>query len=210
MPDHPPPFATLAAGSGSEPADLLLALAGELELHDRARAVERLDDLGRTLFGVAAQDLEQQVTRLSAAITADAGFRAGGEAAEHLLLPRVLAGGRGHPVVLASAAAEIGRRAGMSTAVLSGPTGWYVGVWVQGDSTLALVRLSPGTEPSPPQVRAHCGHEVAYAVLDGLERRFAERADPRAERARDLRRALPLTRSVAEAVGRAELRARTW
>ncbi len=211
MPEHPPSFTTLAAGPSPAPGEILLAIATELEPCDPVLVDERLDELGRALFGSAQLELRDQVDRLGAVLESPAGLGARGDAVEHLLLPRVLADGCGHPLLLAAIAAEAGGRAGMCTAVLSSPTGWYAGVWVPGDSTIALLRLSPGLEPPPPLpgTRTHGGHEVAYAVLDGLERRLAARKDPRAEQARGLRRTLPPTRSLPEAVGRAELRART-
>ena len=61
-----PAFATLAR-RGEPPFDeLLLALASEFRWVDRPRALERLDELGRQLFGLAALDPERRAERLAA------------------------------------------------------------------------------------------------------------------------------------------------
>jgi hypothetical protein len=63
-----------------------------------------------------------------------------------------------------STASVVQRRVG----VFSSPSGWYVGC-ADGDH-LALIALGGATvDVTPPGVRRHCGHEVAFAVLCGLQ-----------------------------------------
>ena len=71
-----PAFATLAR-RGEPPFDeLLLALASEFRWVDRPRALERLDELGRQLFGLAALDPERRAERLAAVLGPESGFEA--------------------------------------------------------------------------------------------------------------------------------------
>ena len=84
------------------------------------------------------------------------------------LLDRVLARRQGHPALLAVVAHELARRAGLAVDVFSSPTGWYVGCDDCG--RFALLALGgAAVDITPPGVRRHCAHEVAFAVLSGLQ-----------------------------------------
>ena len=150
----------------------------------------QLDALARPLFSV-----EPTGTARAQALAGLVGrtLRPDGGAGATLWLDELLAAGRGHPVLVASAAAEVGRRAGWDVAVCSTPTAWHAGLL--DDDRLWLVDTTgtpPGT-PAPGVVRRHCAHEIAFVVLTGL----AERAtDPRErERAQELRERLALLES---------------
>ena len=84
------------------------------------------------------------------------------------LLDHVLARRHGHPALLAVVAHELARRAGLGVDVFSSPTGWYVGCDDRG--RFALLALGgAAVDITPPGVRRHCAHEVAFAVLSGLQ-----------------------------------------
>src|SRR5687768_10159074 len=74
-------------------------------------------------------------------------LRPDGGAGATLWLDELLAAGRGHPVLVASAAAEAGRRAGWEVAVCSTPTAWHAGLL--DDDRLWLVDTT-GTPPGTP------------------------------------------------------------
>ena len=65
------------------------------------------------------------------------GFRPEPKAVDGLWLDEVLNSRRGHPVLLAAMATELGRRSGWEVTVCSCPTGWYAGL--HEDSVLWLV-----------------------------------------------------------------------
>ena len=85
----------------------------------------------------------------------------------------------------------------MTVRVLSSPERWYAGV--EGEAEVVLIDPAPAsrTRPAASQpVRSYCGHELAYAVLGGLARRFdAHGAGVEAERARLLSEHLPVVRA---------------
>ena len=94
-----------------------------------------------------------------------------------LWLDEVLATRRGHAVMIAAVAAELGRRAGWEVSVCSTPTAWYAGLL--DDSVLWLIDPTGAADGVPTMVRRHCAHELAYVVLTGLAERFDEPARSR-------------------------------
>jgi Transglutaminase-like superfamily len=165
----PRSFAQLAAGPCPPFDDVLLALSMELGSVDCATARGELDEHARGLFGIERLSAAARVQRL-AAVLDEAEFRpVDGQGDPHaFLLEHVLACRRGHPALLAVVARELARRAGVDVGVFSSPSGWYVGC-ADGDH-LALIALGGATvDITPPGVRRHCAHEVAFAVLCGLQ-----------------------------------------
>ena len=147
----------------------------------------QLDQLALPLFAAGRSGRE----RAGALATLLAGtFRHEARAVDGLWLDEVLAGHRGHPVLIAAVASELGRRAGWEITVCSSPTAWYAGLHDGG----VLWLIDPTGEASgagaPKTVRRHCAHEIAFVVLTGLAERFA-RADDQ-EQARSLRERLAL------------------
>ena len=118
-------FTRLATGGCPPLADLLLALAAEFRDVDAAAADARLDELALPLFGLAGGDLRAAAARLATLLDTDPGFDADRASVAGLWLDSVLEARAGHPLVLAALTAEVGRRAGLPTHVLSAPTGWY-------------------------------------------------------------------------------------
>lgn len=174
--EPPRSFARLVAGPCPPFDEVLLALSAELGPVDRAAALGRLDDHARRLFGVERLTPARRVQRLARVLDGEAGFRpVDGRPDPHaFLLEHVVARRQGHPALLAVVAHELARRAGIDAGVFSSPTGWYAGC-PDGDR-LGLVALAGAAlDIAPPGVRRHCAHEVAYAVLCGLEHSFCSR-----------------------------------
>ena len=122
-------FDDLAAAPCAAGADLLIALAAHLGTATGDELHARLDDEARRLFGVGRRDPAAQAHHLAAVMDADLGLRAAlGSDCSALMLDRVLASGRGHPVVLASIGADLCRRAGLPAGVYSSPERWFIGL----------------------------------------------------------------------------------
>ena len=190
-----PAFATLAR-RGEPPFDeLLLALASEFRWVDRARALERLDDLGRQLFGLATLDPGRRAERLVDVLGPGSGFEARRLGSATVFLDQVLQSGRGHPALLAVVYLEAARRAGVELVLYSWGPGWYVGA-PDARELVLVAREEPleSDEPSgPAMLQSHCAHELAYGILEGLTEVFLRlgRVAP-AERALQLRNLLPV------------------
>ena len=120
-----------------------------------------------------------------------------------LRLDRVLDTRRAHPLLMAVLGVELLRRAGVTAAVCSSPTRWFVGLGGSGRTVLLDARLSAQADPCPDRVRRHCAHEVAFCALTGLAERFArEGRRSRARLALALRIALPVDEAVRIALQR--------
>jgi regulator of sirC expression with transglutaminase-like and TPR domain len=184
---------TRLAGGGCPPiADLMLALAAEFHDADCGAADERLDELALPLFGLAERDLRVAAARLADLLDTDPGFDADRTSVAGLWLDSALEAGAGHPLVLASITAEVGRRAGLPVHVLSAPTGWYAGL-ADGDRLWLIDATMDGRKADPWSLRRHCTHELAFATLLGLSHRFERLGDQRrAGHAALLRSRLPL------------------
>ena len=94
-------FATLAGTALVTHADMLLALAAEFAPVDSEAALERLDELGRRLFGIAALTPDDAALDLIEVLRFEQGFAVGGGVPAGLMLDYVLEQRRGHPALLA-------------------------------------------------------------------------------------------------------------
>jgi hypothetical protein len=181
-------FSRLACGGCPPLADLLLALAAEYRMVDETAAEERLDEFARELFGLEPR------AAASALAGVIGGFEAERMTVGGLWLDTVLEERSGHPLVLASIAAETGRRAGLAIHVLSTSTGWYAGL-ADGERMWLIDTTMDGRRADAWRLRRHCSHEVAFAALLGLSERYERLGDARgAARAALLRQQLPLLR----------------
>jgi len=129
----------------------------------------QLDQLALPLFAVEPTGRER--AGALATLLTDT-FRQDGRRVEGLWLDEALAARRGHPLMIAAVAAELGRRAGWDSCVCSSPAAWFAGL--QHDGMLWLVDPTgeASGERAPRHVRRHCAHEVAFVVLTGLAERF--------------------------------------
>ncbi len=168
-------FQALASAPGCPPFDLmLLALSREFREVDGEAALERVEDLGRALFGIAGMQPTERAQHIAAVLSREVGVRASGEIDDDLHLHCVLATRREHPALLAVVYVEAARRAGVELKLFSGGAGWLVGE-VEGE-WLVVLDPATGRDPSDPQavfpLRHHCAHELAFCVLSGLAQRF--------------------------------------
>jgi transglutaminase superfamily protein len=192
----PGAYERLLGASSCPPAgEMLLAIAAEFRPVDTARVSFRLDELARSLFGVAARRDAMAASHAIAELVTDVlRFRADEAPLEGLWLDAVLERRAGHPLTLAVAAAEIGRRAGIAVGICSTALGWYAGIGETDRLWLIEPVTDPGPTPSGP-IRRHCGHEVAFAALTGIYARMVRDGDDHgAERAAELRGRLPVAR----------------
>jgi hypothetical protein len=191
----PGAFERLVAGACPPGGELLLAIAAEFRPVASGTVSYRLDELARSLFGVAGGGEPRDIAhRLAGVMTEEQGFSSDESSVDGLLLDAVLERRAGHPLVLSVVAAEAGRRAGVAVGVCSTPNGWYAGLG--GGEQLWLIDPAIDSRPTPTgPVRRHCGHELAFAALTGLYARFVRDGDEAgAERAAKLRSRLPVAR----------------
>ena len=198
------PFTELADGPCTDTGELLLSLVAEFWPIDPGAARGRLDDASRRLFGVAEMAGPERARRLGVVLERDLAIRPGTDPDPAVLrLDRVLDTRRAHPLLMAALGVDLLRRAGVTAAVCSSPTRWFVGLGGNGRTVLLDARLSAHEDPCPDRVRRHCAHEVAFCALTGLAERFAR--DGRRSRARlalALRMALPVDEAVRIALRR--------
>ena len=177
------PFRLHAAVTCPPPATLAASMAWELGDLDAERVERAYDALLASTQIDVERDAEGQLRALG-----EAPLRAtGGGTADALLLHRALEHGHGHPILVATVLAELGRRAGLPVGIVAGAAGHFV---AHQRLTEALV-LDPCTgeltDAGPLGVLEwRCGHQVAAELLDELQ--------PRYERVGDLTRALHVAR----------------
>ena len=158
---------------GRPPIDrLMLALAAEFHDVDVAAALDRLDELARPAFGIAALPQEHAARRLIDAIAEGGGMLSSPAGdPDGLMLDRVLANGRGRPELLAAVYLEVARRAGVSLSLLSSGLNWFLGF----EDVDELVLVAPASFDRPLEridLRRRCPHGLADAVLGGLGELF--------------------------------------
>jgi hypothetical protein len=215
-----PPFAQQVSDPCPVHARLALALAAEFDAVSAERAARDLDELAAELLVARRGAPREQLTICAeAAATHLAPVDAGG-ALDDLLLHRVLRGRAGHPLALAIAIADAGRRAGLPLGILGSGVpkatadGEAVvapqvvsGEWYVAHAALPEARvLDPGGRGELVDLagREHefgwlCAHQTSGGLLEAIARR-AERLGhlPWELRAAELRVAL-----FADPVGRA-------
>jgi regulator of sirC expression with transglutaminase-like and TPR domain len=176
-------FAALSRRACPPLGEVLFAVTAAWRPANWSELDAQLDQLARPLFAAGPSGRERAGLLLDT-------FRDEARAVDGLWLDEVLAGRRGHPVLIAAVATELGRRAGWDITVCSSPTAWYAGLHDAG----VLWLIDPTGETSgsraPRTVRRHCAHEIAFVVLTGLAERFARTHDQ--AQARSLRERLAL------------------
>ena len=170
-------FAALSRRACPPVGEALFAVAASWRPVNWAEFDAKLDHLALPLFAAPASGRERTGEPAELLV---GGFRPEPRAVEGLWLDDVLSSRRGHPVLLAAVATELGRRAGWQVTVCSSPAGWYAGLAQDGVLWLVDPTGEAGGERAPKTVRRHCAHEVAFVVLTGLAERFPARATRRA------------------------------
>ena len=120
------PFAVQASRGCSTPCHLALALAAEFAPVRPARAERALDELAAWLVGARGAAGTDQLHALADLAGAHLEAIVLSSAIDDLLLDRVAAGAAGHPLLLAIACAEAGRRAGLAVGIVAGVDGAFV------------------------------------------------------------------------------------
>ena len=180
-------FAALSRRACPPLGEVLFAVTAAWRPANWGELDAQLDQLARPLFAAGPGGRERAGVLAELLV---ATFRHEARAVDGLWLDEVLAGRRGHPVLIAVVATELGRRAGWDITVCSSPAAWYAGLHDAG----VLWLIDPTGETSgsraPATVRRHCAHEIAFVVLTGLAERFARTHDQ--AQARSLREKLAL------------------
>ena len=179
-------FAALSRRACPPVGEALFAVAAAWRPVNWGELDRRLDHLALPLFG-AGETGRERAGALGELLVGD--FRPESKAVDGLWLDAVLDTRRGHPVLLAAIATELGRRSGWEVAVCSSPTGWFAGLhhdgvlWLVDPTGLAS---GDGGVGGDGVVRRHCAHEIAFVVLTGLAERFTGCEDEaQARRLRD-------------------------
>jgi hypothetical protein len=208
------PFAVRVSSPCPTHAGLALALAAEFR-PPAAEAGRALDALAAPLAAARDDVPADQLGACAEAVAAR--FECSDlewSGIQDLLLDRVVLAGIGHPLTVAVACVEAGRRAGIPLGIVAGGAGCFVAHPQLGEplliDTAAGGRLvDPGGRTE--DVGWQCSHQVAARILN----RIGERAERTgnlawAVRAAELRLQLPFARPVLEELRRrlAHVRAR--
>ena len=165
-------LAALASRCCPSPAAALVAVGGTFRSCDDDAVDRQLDALALPLFALGG-DPERIGPALAELYSKQ--FQADSRPLEGLWIDRVLAGGAGHPLVLAAIGAEIALRAGAPAVVCSSRHVWYAGL--PSPDHLWLVEPACAAPGAPPCLHGHCGHELAHAALTAIGERCARDGD---------------------------------
>jgi Transglutaminase-like superfamily len=180
------PFRLHASTMCPSHGELAASIAYELGQLDPDRFERDLTALAAAL--PAEPDPEAQLRALGEIVSSRALVARSYGGAEELLAGEVLRRGHGHPLALAVVLAELGRRAGMGVGIVAGEREHYLAH----PRLTAPLLLDPRTGELVDATRVdgtltwRCGHQVAAALLDGLQ--------PRYERVGDIERTLQVAR----------------
>jgi hypothetical protein len=193
------PFTLLAQRGCTSPASLALSLTAEFAPLRAERAELALDELAARLGGARHDRPEGQLHAAADMLGAHLEALALDCAIDDLLLDRVVIGSAGHPLLLAVASVEAGRRAGLALGVVAGVDGAFVAH--QRLAEPLVVDAATGrvldARSLPAPVAWQCSHQVVARILN----RIGERAERLghvawALRAAELRLALPFEGST--------------
>ena len=188
------PFAVQASRGCSTPCQLALALAAEFVPVRPARADGALDELAAWLGGARDGDPVDQLDALAQLAGAHLEAVVLSTAIDDLLFNRVAPDGAGHPLLLAIACSEAGRRAGLPVGIVAGADGAFVAH--RQTAQPLLVDPARGALRDARTLRSpvswQCCHQVSARILN----RIGERAERVGQvcwalRAAELRLALP-------------------
>ena len=188
------PFGVHASRGCSTPCQLALALAAEFVPVRPARADGALDELAAWLGGARDGDPVDQLDALAQLAGAHLEAVVLSTAIDDLLFNRVAPDGAGHPLLLAIACSEAGRRAGLPVGIVAGADGAFVAH--RQTAQPLLVDPARGALRDARTLRSpvswQCCHQVSARILNRIDER-AERVGQVcwALRAAELRLALP-------------------
>lgn len=194
-------FTVLARAGCTTYAKLALALTAEFAPLRGERAQLALDELAVWLLSARHDTPCDQLRAVADLVQAHLEALVLDAAIDDLLLDRVVIGGAGHPLLLAVACAEAGRRAALPLGVVAGADGAFVAH--QRLAEPLLVDPSTGTVLDARSLDApvswQCSHQVVARILN----RIGDRAERLghvawALRAAELRLALPFEPSARE------------
>jgi hypothetical protein len=194
-------FTNQAQSPAVETDALLLAIAGEHAPVDYIAAWAELDRLATALRPRSTRSarLEEQAEALIDLFGSEGFRRPPALSPDDVLLDAVLRRRQGHPLLLVSILAEIGRRVGFRAAPIRAAEDVLAGL-TDGKRAIAIDPIGLCSSP-PRQPRWLCPHEVAFYVLGELSElleihgRIAE-----AVRAARLRLELPISAHVRRGV----------
>jgi hypothetical protein len=195
------PFMVLARRGCTSHASLALSLTAEFAPVRAARAELALDELAAWLVGARDDGPEGQLHAAADLVGAHLEALALESAIDDLLFDRVVIGRAGHPLLLAVASVEAGRRAGVALGVVAGVDGSFVAHQQLAEPLVidpVRGRVVDARSLSAP-VAWQCSHQVVARILN----RIGERAERLghiawALRAAELRLALPFEGSTRE------------
>jgi hypothetical protein len=188
------PFTLLAQRACTSHASLALSLTAEFAPVRAERAEVALDELAVWLAGARDDGPEGQLHAAADLFGAHLEALALDCAIDDQLLDRVVIDGAGHPLLLAVASVEAGRRAGLALGVVAGADGAFVAH--QRLAEPLVIDAATGrvldVRSLPAPVGWQCSHQVVARILN----RIGERAERLghvawALRAAELRLALP-------------------
>jgi hypothetical protein len=162
---------------------LARALSEPTLSHDRAMAtishafggacvaglLERVDDIARPMFGVADESLFAQADALADVITNRLGLEVNGRDWRTLLLGDALVRRAAHPLLLASLAHELARRAGRNS-VVARDQRLYCCVLIAGEMALPICFGEAPDQLDVSSLRSCCPHELAFTILAAIGR----------------------------------------
>jgi hypothetical protein len=193
-------FADCARAACPSYAELALALAGEFRAVDEAAAEARLFCIAAALGDREPHAPADQLGRVAAAVAESIGpVACRPDDDEDFMLDAVLAGGSGQPVMLAVIAAEVGARRGIPLGIVSDGRRHLVAHQEAATPLVADFAVRRLRHPGElgANLRWHCAHQVACALLHALRSRALGRGDlVRAARAAELELTLPFDRAA--------------
>jgi hypothetical protein len=148
--------------------DALIAIATAFGASDRPHLMrDWLDEAARPLFSLPDPELRRRGRALADLMTNGLGLRTDPEGHESLLLDRLIVTRRGHPLLLATVAHELARRAGWTS--VTAHAGEHALTALVCDGVLLPIAYA-AEDIDCTQLRVICPHTVADATLAAIGR----------------------------------------
>ena len=184
---------------------MAVAVAAEFGEPDPYAVATALDRLGHSLFWARGLSAEEQARACVGMLIHSEGLEPAREITpEAFMIDRVLAGGPGHPVILAVIESEAARRAGIPLAPIAFGTRYMLG-HRQTDPPCVVdpCPLRAAMPDDLPPGCWQCAHQVAFTLLTMISDAYSLRGDlERAIHAAELRGRLPVCAALSGRVAR--------